>query len=230
MPSAIRALPGALLMASLAVAPAHAQASDGPRYVATYLDVLPTAANEGAALVRAFRDASRNEAGNLRLEAAQRIGEPHQFVILEAWQDQTSLEAHAKAAHTVAFRDKLKPIEDAPPDDRVNAVLSVGGVPAELGGSAILAVAHVDVVPPQREGAAALLKQLAEDSRKEDGNLRFEALIQVSRANHFTVIAAWRDPRAAEAHAMNPKTRAFRNALAPMAGALYDERFYKALD
>jgi hypothetical protein len=29
---------------------------------------------------------------------------------------------------------------------------------------------------------------------------------------------------------MNAKTRAFRDKLAPASGALYDQRFYKALD
>jgi quinol monooxygenase YgiN len=229
MRTVIRALP-ALVVATLAAMPAHAQAPEGPRYVATYVEVMPTAANEGADLVRAFRDASRHDAGNLRVEAAQRIGQPNQFVILESWQDQASLDAHAKAGHTTAFRDNLKPIEDAPPDDRVNTVLSIGPGPANLGTAAILAVTHVDVVPPQRDSAATLLKTLAEDSRKQDGNAGFEALTQVSRPNHFTVVAAWRDSRAADAHAMNTATQAFRQALAPMAGALYDERFYKPLD
>ena len=78
--------------------------------------------------------------------------------------------------------------------------------------------------------ATALVKQIAEDGRKDDGNLRYEALTQVSRPNHFTVVAAWRDRSAADAYGMEAKTRAFRAQLGPMAGALYDERFYKALD
>lgn len=228
MPAGIRALL-ALMIASL-VAPVHAQAPEGARYVATYIEVLPSAADEGAKLVRAFRDGSRNEPGNLHAEAAQRLGQPSQFVVLQAWNDQAALDAHVKAANTLAFRQKLEPIEDAPPDDRINVVLSVGATSAKLAGTTVVAVTHVDVVPPQRDGAAALLKQLAEGSRNEDGNLRFEALTQMSRPNHFTVIAAWRDPRAADAHAMAATTRTFREKLAPMAGALYDERFYKPLE
>jgi len=233
MQAALRALAGALTMVSLAIAPARAQAPpapEGPRYVATYVDVMPTAVSEGAALVRQFRDASRHAAGNLRLEAAQRIGQPNQFVILEAWQDQAALDAHAKAASTAQFRDKLKAIEDAPPDDRFTYVLSVGALPADLRGEAVLTVTHVDVIPTYKDSATELLKQLAEDGRADDGNLRFEALTQVNRPNHFTVIAAWRDRKAADAFSMNPKTRAFRDQLAPAAGALYDERLYKALN
>ncbi len=232
MQAAIRTLPGALMIASLALAPARAQspapAPAGPRYVATYVEVMPTATRAGAALVRRFRDASRREAGNLRVETAQRIGQPNQFVILEAWQDQAALDAHAKAA--AEFRDRLKAIADAPADNRVTYVLSVGPPAARLGGAAILTVTHVDVIPTHKDSATALVKQLAEDGRTDDGNLRFEALTQLGRPNHFTVIAAWRDRKAADAYSMNPKTRAFRDGLAPAAGALYDERFYKVLD
>ena len=38
------------------------------------------------------------------------------------------------------------------------------------------------------------------------------------------------DRKALNAHAMAAHTRAFREKLSPMAGALYDERFYKALN
>lgn len=220
----------AVVIASWALEPARAQAPDGPRFVASYIEVMPTATKDGAALVRQFRDASRGEPGNLRAEAAQRIGQPNQFVILEGWQDQAALDAHVKAPPTAQFHDKLKPIEDAPHDDRITYVLSAGPAAANLTDAAILTVTHVDVIPNYKDNATALVKQLADDSRKDDGNLRFEALTQVNRPNHFTVIAAWRDREAADAYAMNAKTRAFREQLAPGAGALYDERFYKLLD
>jgi quinol monooxygenase YgiN len=54
-------------------------------------------------------------------------------------------------------------------------------------------------------------------------------LQQVNRANHFTVVEAWTNRKAIDAHAMAAHTRAFRDQLAPFAGALYDERIYKAL-
>jgi quinol monooxygenase YgiN len=237
MKASFQFLLGAAILASFAVS-AHAQAPaptpppvpDGPRYVVTYVDVLPTAKDNGAALIRQFRDATRKENGNLRAEAARRIGQPNQFVILEAWKDQPALDAHAKAPHTAQFREKLKAIQMAPYDERVHYPLSVGPLAANFGGAAIVAVTHVDVIPPQRENGTALVKQLADDSRKDDGNLRFEAVTQTNRQNHFTVIEAWRNRKAADAHSMNTKTRAFRDKLAPASGALYDQRFYKLLD
>ena len=84
--------------------------------------------------------------------------------------------------------------------------------------------------PPSREQTEALLRSLADESRKEEANLRYDIFQQTSRPNHFTMIAAWNDVRAYEAHEARPHTRQFREALAPMLGALYDERFYKAVD
>ena len=223
--------------AGMTITAANAQAPaapppvpDGPRYVVTYLEVMPTAAVTGMTLVRQFRDAMRNEAGNLRAEGLQRIGQPHQFVLLETWQDQAAADAHGKAAATAQFRDKIKAIHNAPMDERVHFALSVGTLPVKAGGAAIAAVTHVDVIPPQRENGTAITKQLAEDSRKEDGNLRFEAVTQTNRQNHFTVIELWRDRKAANAHSMTASTRAYRERLAPASGALYDERFYKVLN
>jgi quinol monooxygenase YgiN len=225
------------LYACMMLPAAHAQTPaapppvpDGPRYVVTYLEVMPTATADAMKLVRRFRDTVRKEAGNLRAEALQRIGATHQFVLLEAWQDQTAADTHAKAAATAQFRDKIKAIQNAPIDERTHFALSVGPLPAKTGKAAVAVVTHVDVVPPQRENGSAITKQLADDSRKDDGSLRFEAVTQTNRQNHFTVIELWRDRKAVEAHSMAAHTRAYRDKLGPASGALYDERFYKVLD
>jgi quinol monooxygenase YgiN len=202
---------------------------DGPRYVVTYVEVRPNAAVEGEKLVRQLRDAARKEPGNLRAEALQRLGQINQFVLLGAWKDQAAVDAHFKAAAT-QFRDKIKAIQNAPVDDRVHFPLSVGPVEVKATGGSVAAVTHVDVIPPQRENGTAFTKQLAEDSRKEAGNQRFEAVTQVNRQNHFTVIEVWRDRKTADTHSMAEHTRAFRDKLAPATGALYDERFYRFMN
>lgn len=240
MKTGIQTVVAAAIFAALALSSARAQAPaapsapppvpDGPRYIVTYVEVMPSAKDQGATLVRQFRDATRKESGNLRAEIARRIGLPNQFVILEAWKDQVSFDSHTKAPHTTTFRDKLKAIQNAPYDERVHFPLSVGPLPASLGGAAVIAVTHVDVIPPQRENGTALVKQLAEDSRKDDGNLRFESVTQTNRQNHFSVVEVWKNRKTLDAHSMNAKTRAFREKLAPASGALYDERLYKSLD
>jgi len=209
---------------------------DGPRYIVSYLEVKPTAAAEATRLVQQFRKATRREAGNLRAEALQRIAQAHQFVLLEAWKDQAAADAHSKASATAAFRDKIRTIQIAPIDERVHFALSVGppGIKSSLGGywlprGTVAVVTHVDVIPPQRENGTAITKQLAEESRKEAANLRFEAVTQVNRQNHFTVIEVWRTRAAADAHSMAAHTLGFRDKLAPASGALYDERIYRIL-
>jgi len=237
MKAALQLLLGLTAYAAMMVPAARAQAPappppvpDGPRYIVVYLEVMPTATAGAVSLVRQFRDATRKEAGNLRAEALQRIGQLNQLVLLEAWKDQAAADTHAKAAATAQFRDKIKAIQNAPIDERVHFPLSVGPIPAKGGGAAVAAVTHVDVIPPQRENGTAITKQLAEDGRKDDGNLRFEAVTQTNRQNHFTVIELWRDRKAADVHSMAAHTRAYREKLGPASGALYDERFYRVLN
>ena len=95
---------------------------------------------------------------------------------------------------------------------------------------AIYAVTHADAIPPAKDDAMVLLKQLAEVSRHDDGSVRFEVLQQRSRLNHFTIVEIWRDQKALDAHVMAAHTRQFREQFQPMSGSLYDERLYQALD
>ncbi len=66
-------------------------------------------------------------------------------------------------------------------------------------------------------------------SRKHAGNLQFDVWQQVGRPNHFTVVESWNTRGAFDLHQMQKETREFRGKLAPMLGALYDERLYKPL-
>ena len=200
-------------------------------YVIGYIEVMPSEKDAGAALVRQLREASRKEAGNLRAEVGRRIGQPNEFVALEAWSDQAAYDAHAQAASTTQLRDKLKAIQSAPYDERPSTALSVGPVTSDSPtGGVIFVVTHIDVVPPRKDEGAALIKQHGDDSRNDSGAIRFELVTQISRPNHFTAIEVWSDRESADNHAMNAHTRAFRDKLAPMCGALYDQRFYEAFD
>jgi quinol monooxygenase YgiN len=92
----------------------------------------------------------------------------------------------------------------------------------------VIVIAHVDVAPnPQ---VAVMLKDLAEASRKEPGNVRFDVVQHTMRANHFTVVEVWRDQKALDAHVAAPHTRQYRDTLQPMTGSPLDERVYKSID
>jgi len=115
-------------------------------------------------------------------------------------------------------------------DERVHVGLSIGPIDAASVRDAIYVATHVDVIPPRKDDGVAALKRLGDESRRGDGNLRFEVVQQANRPNHFTVVEMWKDAKAVEAHSMAAVTREFRDKLATMTGALYDERMYKAVD
>jgi quinol monooxygenase YgiN len=216
-----------------AQAPAQAPAPapiEGNVYSVIYVEVMPTSKSDAAVVLRRYREATRKEGGNLRCEVAQRIDQPHQFVILSIWKDQKAWEAHGKGPASMEMREKVAAVRNAPTDERVHSGLSIGPIDVTAGRDAIYVATHVDVIPPRKDDGVAALKRLGEESRKGDGNLRFEVVQQANRLNHFTVVEIWKDGKAVEAHSMAAATREFRDKLASMTGALYDERMYKAID
>ena len=99
------------------------EASDAAVYVVSYVEVMPPSTGEAAALLRQYREASRKDAGNVRLDVLQQSGRPHHFALVEMWQDQQALEAHAMAAHTRQFRDKFQPMSGSLYDERLYKAL-----------------------------------------------------------------------------------------------------------
>jgi quinol monooxygenase YgiN len=224
-----------LAIASSGVAPVAHAADANTAYVVTYFEAVPTYTGQVRNLLRDLVRATRKETGHLRIEVLQRIGQPDQFVILEAWQDKDAQSAHGAAAHTKAFRDKLGPLLRGPYDERPHTPLAVGAAKmTPTGGDAktsmIYAVTHVDIVPKEKDTGVALVKQLSEAGRKDPGNLRFDALTQNSRPNHMTVVEIWPDKKSLEEHGSSTHKKAFREKLMPMSGSLYDERFYRIIN
>jgi quinol monooxygenase YgiN len=216
-------------MATLAVTPL-AQGADATFYTATYVEVVPPSATEAAASLRQYRQASRADTSALRVDVLQRIDRPSQFVILAAWTDQKAFEAHTVATAAKELRAKLGRLLASPNDERGHNSLSVASASAARSAGVMYAVTHVDVIPPRKDDGLALLEHLAEASRRDAGNVGFDVLQQTNRPNHFTVVEAWADRTAFDAHVIAAHTRLFREQLAPMNGALYDERLYTALD
>src|SRR5712664_24193 len=215
-------------MAQAPAAPPPIPADVSPLYVVTYVETKPTSRDETAALLRSYRDASRSAPGNRRSLVVQRVRRPGQFVVVAAWKDKVAWDAHMAAAGTKEFRDKLNALRNAPADDRFHNVLSVG--PMEVASGSVYAVTHVDVIPPQKDNAIVALKVLGDANRAAAGNVRFEIVQQTNRPNHFTVFEIWRSREAFDANGMSAHQREFRDKLAGMAGALYDERLYEILN
>jgi quinol monooxygenase YgiN len=199
-------------------------------YTVTYVEVVPPSTAEGVTLLRHYGDAIRKDAGTRRVEVLQRIDRPNQFAVLAVWKDQKAFEAHQALPSTGECLGKLQPLLASPNDDRLHVGLSVGTASAVSPASAVYVLTHVDVIPPRKDDGVAALEQLAEDSRRDAGHVRFDVVQQTNRPNHFTVIEVWKDRHAFDAHGTTPATKRFRDRLAPMSGALYDERLYLALD
>jgi len=219
----------AMLIATATLAPS-ALAQSNAAYLATYVEVMPNAVVPGIALLKQYRDASLRQDGNLRAEALAEIERPNRFVVVEAWRDKAALDAHGQSAATLKFRDKLKPIADAPYDERITNALYVAQGKRDSQSGAVYVVTHVDVIPAGKDDCMAALKAMSVDTANDPGNISYEVLQQSNRGNHFTVIEAWTNRKALDAHAMAAHTRAFREKISPVAGALYDERIYKALN
>ena len=205
--------------------------SESPTFIITYVEVGAAKADAALDLIKAQAEASKSRDGNVRFEVIQRIGQDNHFVILEAWEDRATRDAHAAAAETIAYREALEPMLYAPYDERPH----VGLVAADLASmpegtdDTIYVVTHADIIPPEQfapcdrqinpDGPCGneMLVGLANFSREHDGNLRYDVLTQNNRTNHMSVVEMWDSLEAQQAHQMHPEKKQFRNQLAGIA-------------
>jgi quinol monooxygenase YgiN len=94
----------------------------------------------------------------------------------------------------------------------------------------VYVVTYFEVSPAAQSKTAAMLKQFADQSRGDGGNLRFEVLQRIGQGDQFAMLEAWRGKEAFAAHAEQNHTRQFREKLAGMLRGPYDERPHTALE
>jgi quinol monooxygenase YgiN len=213
-----------------AAAPPPVPADVSPLYVVTYIESRPSARSDAAGLLKSYRDASRSAPGNMRSVVMRSFTRPGQFVVASAWKDKAAWDAHMASPGAQALRDKLAALRNAPADDRFHNSLSVGPLDNANAAGAVYVVTHIDVIPPRKDDAVAAIKAFGETARGASGNVRYEIVQQTNRPNHFTAFEVWRSRGAFDAHGMSDAMREFRDKLATMQGALYDERLYELLD
>src|SRR5215470_2246885 len=115
----------AFLLAIAANSTAQAQAGGDAIYGVTALDVASSAASQGVALLRQYRDGALKQAGNTGVTLLQEVDRPNRFIVYEGWKDQAAYDANEKAVHSAQLRDKLKSIAGAPYDRREYHVVAV---------------------------------------------------------------------------------------------------------
>jgi len=203
--------------------------NDNQLYIATYIDIKRDFTTEGIALLVLYRD-SRSRGGGGSINVLRESSRPNRFAIIESCKDQSAFDVRERAEQTLQFRTELKAIHSSPYDQRVHIGFAVSTSTGPTTRDSLCVVTHVDVPPPRREETEVLLKRLAEESRNDEGNIRYDVFQQMPpRTNHFTIFAAWKDAEAFESHEIKPHRLGFREALWPLLGAPYDERLYKPL-
>ena len=201
---------------------------DGTAYMVTYIEVAPSSTEEVAQLLTNYAQEGASAEGNMHFQALQRIGRTSHFALIETWSDEAARDAHGNSTIAINFNESLEPFLYSPTDARPHGDLATAAG-SNTGPNGIFPVTHVDVTPNNTEIAVGLLNTLATASRGDDGNARFDVLVQLNRRNHMTVVEAWQSPEDQEIHYGAEHTRAFRTSLFPLSGALYDERFYRSL-
>lgn len=196
-------------------------------HAVSYVEVESTKAARAAAAsaLRSYQSASRAQDGFIRFEAFEQEGRPGHYAFVETWRDQMAFDARDQAAMK-QLADALKPIRISDIDRRPYKTMTVA--PAVTSpGDPVYVITHVDASPTPQ--LPALLQRLAEDSRRDPGNLRFDIMQHTMRANHFTIVEAWRDQKSLDAHAASAHMRQYRDAYGPMAGSPLDERVFSAI-
>jgi quinol monooxygenase YgiN len=193
-----------------------------------YVEVMTTAQARAAAVAafKSYQTAVRLQDGFVRFDAFEQTGRPGHFVFIETWRDLGAFDKRASAVQT-QLTDALRPIRVSDVDRRPYKTLAVGPIGRTIRDS-VFVITHVDASPAGQ--VPMMLQRLAEESRRDDGNLRFDVLQHTMRANHFTIIEAWRDRSALDAHAAAAHTRQYRDEFGPMAGSPLDERVFEHLD
>jgi quinol monooxygenase YgiN len=202
---------------------------DSTAYSVAYVDILPASRTAAITAIKQYRDASRKDDGFKRIEFFEQAGRPAHFCIIETWANSRDLDTHDASSNAKDFRNEIDSMRLSDYDQRPYKTLSLATAHNDSSSRSIFVITHVDI-GGQGTNVTDFLRKLAEASRKEQGNLRFDVLQHAMRANHFTVIEEWQAAKTIETHAAATHTKEYRNSLGPILGSPLDERLYKVVE
>jgi quinol monooxygenase YgiN len=191
----------------------------------TYTEVMPSASSRAIAAFKEYEAGSSKQDGYMRFELFEQASRPGRFVVIETWRDQKAFDTREGTVQKQLL-DKLQPIRVSDYDRRPYKTLT--SAPASANRNALYVISHVDFAgyPP----GPMLLQKHAEESRRDEGNVRFDVLQGTMRMNHLTIIEAWQNQKALEAHAAAAHTKQYRDVLGPVTGSPVDERTFAAVE
>jgi quinol monooxygenase YgiN len=91
----------------------------GAIYVLTHVDVTPNHLDDGLTLLKDMSIETTKDYGIISYEVLQQADPANHFTAVEEWINKRALDAHAKAAHTREFRERLLPIQGGLYDERL---------------------------------------------------------------------------------------------------------------
>lgn len=94
-------------------------------FIAVKFTIRPERSDEWLSLVDDFTQATRAEPGNIFFEWSKSVDNPHQFVLVEAFQDDAA-EAHVTSEHFKTAIGWMPDVVATTPD-----IISIQGVPGE---------------------------------------------------------------------------------------------------
>ena len=204
--------------------------ADATFYAISYVETRSSSIKEATEALRRYRDASRKANGSIRFDLFEQIGRPGHFVKVETWRDQQSFD-NRDAAIQKQLLGALESIRISGYDQRPYKTLTAVSAQGSPDPQAIFVVSHVDIAPnSQGPPSGPLLTSLAEASRAEPGNVRFDVTQHMMRANHFTVVEVWADQQALDRHAAAAHTKQYRDDVQPGTGSPLDERAYRRVE
>jgi quinol monooxygenase YgiN len=207
-----------------------AQTVDSARYAVSYVEVTPASVPAATKALQTYRQTAMGETGFVAFDFFEQLGRPGHLVVVETWRDQAAFDAHQAAASLSALKDALQPVRVSGYDQRPYKTLTVAPARAVPGRNAVAIVSHVDIGGGPQMDVPAMLRKLAETSRAEAGNVRFDVTQHTARANHFTVVEVWADQTALDRHAAAAHTKQYRDDVQPGTGSPLDERAYRRVE
>jgi quinol monooxygenase YgiN len=107
------------LYKTLTVASTAAVKNGQAVHVVSHVDTVGGGQTDAPGLLKRLAEASRKEQSCLRFDVLQHTMRANHFTVIEVWENQRALDAHAAAPHTKEYRDGLQPMAGSPLDERL---------------------------------------------------------------------------------------------------------------